>query len=202
MSKRFYRLPEERDSVPRDVGGIYQFRVRFPSNFELGLVDDKSDVSTAIANLQDFLERVSPTFQLPTLDGALRSSGIAKHLRQHFLVRAEAQNRKPPSSFLEHIYPKNEYTLGAAMSVIDVIRDAFTMAPPLYIGIAAEQSLGMRLDQHLANTTQLSERIKSVGLSWSMIEYQCIPIHDLTTIDMRKLEMLLQSIFKPKLSIR
>jgi len=79
---------------------------------------------------------------------------------------------------------------------------AFDVAPPVYIGIASRQSLGARLEQHLAGKTGVGERIKKLGLSWRYFEFRCTTLESEAGTKLTDLEKLLQTIFKPQLSER
>ena len=86
MQRRSFRLPDERDRVPRDLGGLYQFCLRFPTDYELGLLRVQPNLDSVRALLLRYFAETAPLFGLVGLIGELRSPAYAHHLRVVFTI--------------------------------------------------------------------------------------------------------------------
>ncbi len=83
------------------------------------------------------------------------------------------------------------------IEVLKVLRTAFDLSGPLYIGITARQSLLDRLNQHLSGDSAVYPGLESAGLSWDEIYFSWIEIDVLNSESLRSCEKLLQNVFKP-----
>lgn len=202
MLRRSYRLPEDSDRVPRDRGGIYQFCLRFPSDYELGLSRPEPNLESVKQHLHLFIVDVSALFGLVGLTGEAHSLASARHLRVAFSLTGRRTDTKDMASRMSLYLARTMGTVEMALMTTSVIRKAFEIAPPVYVGIAANQSLGARLDQHLSGSSHVAKRIHDLGLSWNHFEYRCSPLPVDAGPIMSDLETVIQGLFKPQLSDR
>jgi hypothetical protein len=202
ISQRTFRLPEDASRVPRDIGGIYQFCLRFPSDYELGLHHVAVNVGAARDHVLKFLSEVSLLFGGLGLTGFLRTPAQARHLQVQFDITGKRLDTKWCNERIAHYLRDSMRDAPAARAATKVLRMVFETAPPVYIGIASRQSLGARLEQHLAGKTGVAERIEKLGISWRYFEFRCTPLESEVASNLTELEKLLQTIFKPQLSER
>jgi hypothetical protein len=202
MQRRSFRLPDEVDRVPRDLGGIYQFCLRFPSDYELGLLRTQPDLESVRALLLRYFAETAPLFGLVGLIGELRSPAYAHHLRVVFTIDGKRTDTSAISERMAAYLLRTTTCVKDTLMTTAVIRKAFDIAPPVYVGIAAEQSLAARLNQHLSGSTNLAKRIAEFGMSWNHFEYRCSPLPVDSGPVIADLEVILQGIFKPQLSDR
>jgi hypothetical protein len=202
MHQHAYRLPDEASRVPRDAGGIYQFCLRFPTDYELGLRLPGADVSAARGHVLKFLTEVSPLFGVLGIKGLIHTLPRARHLQMRFVLNASRLDTKDSARRFEHHLGAAMSEISSAKATTSALKMAFAVAPPAYVGIASRQSLGARLEQHLAGQTGMAQRIAKLGLSWRYFEFRCTPLAQQQLTLLPDLEQLLQALFKPQLSDR
>lgn len=195
-------LPDEREEVPRQSGGIYQFSIRFPSLYELGLTSSSPNVDRVATAMTAYLCRVAPAFGIRDLNGFLNSAAQGTHLKTTFKVHATRHDLAQLHATIRNVFSSPAQTVDDIRAIASAVQFAFQMSPPLYIGIASDQSLGVRLDQHLSGSTHLATRLQSIDLEWRHLEFRCVPLPQCDRMAIRRLEKLLQATFKPTLSFR
>jgi hypothetical protein len=197
-----FLLPGQRDNVPSSFGGLYQFCVRFPSDYELGFQQSPTDLARICKVLIGFLTRVMPILGLGPLSGSLSTSQSGLHLRTTYKIAGGRSDIELTRQRFLQLMQTCEDDLEELRRVTRAMRLAFSAAPPIYVGLAVGQSLRARLDQHLAGSSTVAAEIQRHGLSWTNIEYRCVTLDTLSLPRVRALEQTIQSIFKPSLSER
>ena len=176
--------------------------MRFPTDYEIGLHRPEPDLERCKENVSNILTEVAPLFGGRNLTGALHTGASARHLQVKYSVHAARVDTSGFGDRIENYLKATMTARAAALATTAALRMAFDVAPPVYIGIAAKQSLGARLEQHLAGLTGVADRIADLGLSWRHLEFRCTPIDSQHEMAIPNLEKLLQTIFKPHLSER
>ena len=184
-----FRLPSEADKVPISSGGIYLFTLRFPTNYELS---GENNEDLLRFNIRKYLSMLSDT----KLSGTLSDPEKARHLHDHYSLSANVQLETCLSVALDDTVLSTIPT----KELISLLQDFFFFLPPIYVGLAYDQSLSERLSQHLGGQTQFSSRLRDSSLSWHELYYYCMPIENWNRTQVRYVETLFQAYAQPKLS--
>jgi hypothetical protein len=194
-----FRLLSEQGQVPADSGGLYLFRLRFPSNYELGFLPGTSpELSKVIATTANYLVKVQKALASTQLAGTLDDVNKANHLQTTYNLIATISSFEITSDVemaLNHCAER-----GSILELLNTIRIFFEFLPPLYIGMTSRQSLNERLCQHINETTKLHERLLACEISWTELTFTCLPIEEANMPRMITLEKIFQSLCKPQLS--
>lgn len=199
-----YQLLSDSDLVPKSVGGLYFFKLRFPSDFELGLdwnCTEPVDIAklTRIAN-----EYCMHAFDLAgsaQLEGDLREVARATHLQSCFTVGATRRVPVEVLSLLEQNLNQASKDKHQLRATLRATRAFFDQLPAAYVGMCSRQSLFDRLTQHTAGATGFAGRIRETGLGWNDLQFFAFPLEEFSSTDTRLLEKLFQSLIRPSLSI-
>lgn len=198
-----FRLPHELSRVPTDIGGIYSFCLRFPSDYELGLASHNVDVPRVRRRIEAFVERVTPVLKSPlALSGSLASGQDARHLRTVLTLQAERCDIAGPVTELRSYLVNSGDSVEALRNAAALLRLLFSSATPSYIGMTARQSLSARLLQHYQRRTKFGQALVAMGVPWTFFDFRCVPIDRLTPDVARSLERVAQTLFHPHLSSR
>lgn len=187
-------LPAGVDQIPNNFAGTYQFCLRFPSDYELGL-----SAETSLANVKNNIARHLSNFHNlnshPPMTGAI-SDRRGAHIRNKLVVTASAEKSSPVDfAALLHDFK----TTVQIMEVTRVLRESVFVASPLYIGIAKKQSLRERVEQHLDGKTRFSRELHKANLRWENI---CLKYTVITEKEhLRLIEKISQNLLKPTMSL-
>ncbi len=188
-----YHLPSEIYKVPDNVGGIYFFTLRFPTDYELGVYTDIEFLKIK-KNLMNFLDTFAFINSSKELDGIMKNSK-AIHLQTIFSLNAIENISIMPSGILNEITTANKEEL---VELIFILRSTLQFSKPIYIGLAKNQSLQTRLKQHISDQSNMHKFMHVNKLNWDMIQYNCFPLKN--TKLLRQIEKLLQNLVKPEFS--
>ena len=197
-----FLLPSQLGGVPHTSGGIYQFLLRFPSDFELGLRSVAPNLPRAAQVIARYIQRASAALSMSPLSGSISSARSALHLRTSYEVQCSRNDLLRVNELTVDVLARHQISLQELKQVAAALRLAFSAAPALYVGMAAKQSLQTRLKQHLNSQTAVSRAMDELGLSWRDLEYRCVALDESAMGAIRDLEQLVQAIFKPALSER
>jgi hypothetical protein len=199
-----YQLLSESDLVPKSVGGLYFFKLRFPSDFELG-IEWGSETQVDIAKLIRVANRYYlHAFDLAgsaQLEGDLREVERAAHLQSYFKVAAKRRVPDEALALVEQNLKQASKDQHQLRATLRATRAFFDQLPPAYVGMCSRQSLFDRLTQHTAGTTGFANRIRDTGLGWNDLQFYAFPLEEFSSTDTRLLEKLFQSLIRPSLSI-
>lgn len=192
-------LPEDIERLPNDSGGMYALFLSFPSDQELGFYETTLTLSQLKHNIQSLISRLLETYMSSRYHGTLKSGQTGRHLRQSLVILAKLDNVnnyiKTFDEKMKIAKSPDELRLLAAL-----IRGLFDALPPIYIGIATEQSLRTRINQHSAGATGFSDRLASANLSRSDLRCRIYPVPTALTHLLEEYELIVQNTFFPALS--
>lgn len=194
------RLLSEQRLIPTDRGGVYFLRMRFPSDYELGVYEGvPSDLSRVISLCSGAIERAVALLIPDQLEGTLHEQGKASHLKVEYRVGAGATRNHNVKELVEVLLsgPDPYLTLS---TVLEMLRHFFNQLPPVYVGMTSQQSLADRLEQHLSGTSGLAERLAKHRIDWNELWYGYMPLEGVESTEMRALEKMFQMIIRPPLS--
>jgi hypothetical protein len=136
------------------------------------------------------------------LAGSVATGHLGRHLRTSYRISCDRSDIEVTRQNLMELMNSCGEDEAEVRRVTRAMRLAFSSAPPIYVGLAVNQSLRARLDQHLSGNSVVSREIERYGLSWTNIEYRCVTLGTSSLPRVRALEQAIQSIFKPTLSER
>jgi hypothetical protein len=201
MTRTIYKLPADASLVPANQTGLYWFGLSIPAPHEVGLGSNSSAEEREKAQIQlsAILDRFSRVYCESELSGLLRDKRHS-HLSVAMDVTAIARRIVEPSHFL------NPWLGGAddteVFALLSALRRISASLPPIYVGLAYDQSLSDRLSDHLDGRSNLQFHLSRSGLQWQDLYYTCITIESLDKNIYRLLEKTLQSLYRPVFSNR
>jgi hypothetical protein len=196
-----YKLPVDANLVPSNQTGVYWFGLTIPAPHELGLeaTNSAEEQSKGRRALSTLLDRFSRVYCDSELVGQIRDVKHP-HLAIAMDVVATACRLTKPSEFLD---PWLNSTNGNdAASLLSALRAISASLPPIYVGLAYQQSLLDRLNDHLDGRSNLRSHLSRTGLDWQDLYFTCVEIQTLDKRSYRVLEMTLQSLYRPVFSHR
>lgn len=195
-----FRVPEELDRVSRVMGGIYHFSLRFPSNYELGYSDSKGvNIERVSEVLLRTIKKFDAVYSSESINGELSTPHKSSHLKTIYDIQASMSPKN-------HAYRLMKDYLSMPLSdkrlkdLINSLRLAYEMAPPLYVGMTYKQSLSGRLMQHYSGSSGFSDELKKYNLGWNNVIYKCIELEAENKSSIESIEDIIQSLFKPVFS--
>jgi hypothetical protein len=191
MTECRFTLPIEMESVPTDLFGIYAFRLCLPGDARLGLTAKTATPTHCTDELVARTHRLRQALNDNQLFGRLETIQ-APHLAQGFSLSAEP--------LLNSFHTQNLRSLIEVRIAASVLRYTIDMSLPLYVGMTAKQSFRQRLEQHMAGSSQFSNRLKVLKISWSDLQFAIRPL-DVPRGSVLAAERLAQSLLRPKVSI-
>jgi hypothetical protein len=196
-----FRLLSEQGRVPSDKGGLYFFKLRFPSNYELGLMPDRAaDLQHVLRTAAAYIEKVEKIATYGPLTGELSDGEKAPHMQTLYHLSAAVISTATIRTSVDQLV-RNSASRGKLDAALGILRLFFDYVSPLYIGMTERQSLSDRLNQHTSGGTLLYERLALCGIDWTELTFCCLPLDELNRTEVRALEKLFQSFCKPRLSI-
>lgn len=193
------QLPHESNTAPAYSGGVYFFNIRFPSDYELGITGKTIDLPATRGLINMKVQNLLSAIFSGSLFGCI-SDKKAEHLHASFEIIAERSDQTKTSQLVANQL-QNLTSPELLLDLTQVLRVAFDQLPPIYIGLAWQQSLHDRLQQHLTGQTALLTNLKNFNLSFYDLFFSCLPVKLDRRSDLRDLEKTLQSILKPIFSI-
>jgi len=195
------RIPEEIDQVPDYKGGIYSFSLRFPTDYELGLKSKIINCRRVALNIKNKLVELDEILNSNTMSGDVNNPLQSQHISRMYKVVFDEIKTPIQSELIDSVETK-KWNVEELTIVANALRQAFLYASPIYVGMTRKQSLKTRLTQHMSGDSQFSQRLKEKKLSWRDLYYHYIALDDFYIEMSADLEKLVQSIFKPSLSMR
>lgn len=137
---------------------------------------DEGDIKAAKRQLIKKLDFVSMVFNEREFDGYIQEKN--KSYKNRVLIELDG---KSIGSFNTKWLEERIYNIKDTVSLLKVIELLSTVFPPLYIGIAIDQTLSSRYDQHWNNYNNgkkgcFSSRLIESGIDWSDVSYMAVKI--------------------------
>jgi hypothetical protein len=193
-----FDLPLEVDSVPDTQYGVYAFRLSLPNDTQLGLTSS-ADPAVLAEDLARRVARIRWALSDLLLNGQM-SSNQATHMRQVFSVSANPVHPTAQEGFVLQLIGELGGDLKAVKSAASVVRYALELSAPIYVGMTSRQSFRIRLDQHMAGSTQFSDRLAKLKIGWSDLKFVIRPFH-VPAKAVRTAEQMAQALLKPRVSL-
>lgn len=190
--------------IPDQLGGFYCFRLKFPGAFELGL-SNEDNIPRGIENLRRAIVRYSSAIKKGELSGVLDNSGVQGVRADHLRVKYSVAMERVDTLSYDEVERLIDACLEGVFPVIDLVKYfdfAVQCIPPIYIGIAYDQSLRSRYSQHKAEGSLFRLRLKDLGLYWSDLQYSYNAQDNLPKKIFSHIEKVLQDITMPLGCIR
>lgn len=191
-----FDLPFEIEKIPTASGGLYYFRIRFPTDYELGLTTG-ADREAVLENLAGRVDRYAKAYAFCELKGTLHD-GKAEHMRTLLNIGGELVASSNPSFLLKTIAQSSKQI--PIEEITRVLRFAFSAARPIYIGLCHDQSFYERINQHVAGRTGLIPFLKKCHMSIADLSVHCLSLKVRSRANLREYERLTQAIFRPAFS--
>lgn len=185
-------------------GGIYAFHIRLIRRATVGLLipdASKEDLRRARNKLLLLLDR------LVELEARLHFSGEIHEIGhyEHHGRRVELKGSVTVTDYLKRVI--NRLPWADVPQFIRVLESVPTFLPPLYIGIALDQTLQSRYEQHKRafsagpSDDTFGGRVAASGLAWNDLIFSIAPQPNLRLTDtaVELLEDYLQYFSRPKL---
>jgi len=188
-------LPRGLEDVPNEVGGIYYFAFRLPSNYELGISPEvsKANMKKALDIFFGKRNNMMQAFSATSLCGSIKENK-QNHLAMRYSIRCDevstTLNENLKNILINGSYDKVEWTL-------DWIRKMLVSSPPIYIGITSKQTLRDRLKQHLDGQTVMKESLENLGFGWHDVAYECEKINFFDSKELREVEKSMHLLHRP-----
>jgi hypothetical protein len=199
-----FRLLSEHERVSKTSGGLYFFRLRFPSDFELGIEwagDKKPSVERIIAIAREYFLRASELAMPIDLEGRLLEPDKASHLQSEFELSATRRQNEALLQLLEVSFTKAAHSDPQLRAVLRATRLFFQHLPVAYVGMTTQQSLYDRLGQHINDATGFSKRLRARGYGWNDLTFSALELPEFSSADVRDLEKLFQCLVRPTFSL-
>jgi len=195
------KLPSDLLKVPKNIGGIYLFRLDFPTDYELGLSQSNNvDLNSVRTLLDKSIHAIIKVLYGTKLNGRLNNDAIGMHLRMEYEVNTNLREIFSADDCVNFLLTTN-ISIHDLMEISAVIRYFVQQTPPIYIGMSSKQSLYDRLMQHISSETNFAKQLLSYDLSWSDLQYSYIGLSNKESSRIRSLEKIVQFICKPTLSM-
>jgi len=190
------KLPRGLVYVPDNIGGIYYFTFRLPSNYELGLLPENGEreMASVLNILHEKLDKIALAYSSSFLKGVIKENKQA-HLAKSFSVESFEEMTVIPSEILSSISIKDSYEKLAG--ILSLIRKLLMNSPPIYIGITSKQTLQDRLRQHLDGQTGMKASLEQLGFGWQDVGFAFEAINILDDKELRAIEKTLQLLNRP-----
>ncbi len=199
MTETKFNLPMEADSVPDDAFGIYAFRICLPNDARLGLTATNADPIQHATELVRRAQRLKSAISDDGLTGRVRTRQ-APHLCQSFTIHAEPDISTYHIESLHCLISELGGDIYAVKTAAAVLRYTIEMSLPLYVGMTSKQSFRQRLDQHMNGSSQFSDRLKELRITWSDLQFSIRPLA-VPRRAVMSAERLAQTILRPRASL-
>lgn len=208
LSLEFFSDTDYRD-IPSSPG-IYAFYLRPISPTSVGLLEtlprSKDHAARVRRRFSTLIDKFITLSRTSHARGVIREVGRAGHLATNFSVALDESVPTDPISGLSATIP--EADLRTALMLCGRIS---IFAQPIYVGIALEQTLRDRYEQHRRDHSSDSSdmntfggRLQSQGFAWSDVVFGCMATESrpLERGTMRFLEKYFQALTRPVFSKR
>ena len=197
------RLPMDLVEIPENDCGIYIFRLRFPSDYELGLKEvDMRTIGMVLGRIEKRLEIfhsiLNDSDYSGHIEGPVSSNG---HLKAHIKLKGKTKKMASISEYLSRI-TANISEVDALISITSAFRSIVEKSPPIYVGIAQKQTLRSRLSQHADYQTHFAKRLRKAGLAIDDLHLEFHALSSKLLNSVGDIETLVQYLFKPTMSLR
>lgn len=193
-----YKLLSEISDVPDDIGGIYSFYLRFPTDYELGIIEGRAiDVNKTGRLITLKLNQFSSILSDRNYSGFIRDES-ALHLRKHYSLLANRKNLVTATDLIEPLI--EGVSLDNLKQTTHAVRTFLEHTGPIYVGMSIDQSFRERLSQHVNGETIFSKELESANIGFSSLCVACLPLSNVDRDKTRATEKLLQWLLKPTLS--
>lgn len=175
--------------------GIYIFKLRLPSYGRLTEGDERN-VELLRKRLSQRLASYSSVILEGELSGTV-SDGRGSHIRRTLNVVASEMLFDMTTllaSLAEGVLGRN------GRSTYELFNFMTNQLPPLYVGMAFDQSLNERLLQHIELKTSFSEKMRKFDLGWSESSIDVVIYNESNKIELRNWEKVVQSTLRPVFS--
>ena len=172
--------------MPANQTGVYWFGLVIPAAHEIGLLPERlpDDRARARLELTSTLDRFARVYGDNKLSGRLRDSRH-RHLAVALDVHAVAHRLIEPGHFFSRwMQSAADADVGEMLRNLRRISECL---PPVYVGLAHEQSLADRLRDHLEGRSNLLGHLKRTDLHWQDLYYRCVAIESLDKASYRVL---------------
>jgi hypothetical protein len=199
MLEKSFDLPLAIESVPDNEFGLYAFRLNLPNDARLGLTAPDADPKAQVLELSKRIHRLRVAIGENQMTGQV-SSSQAPHLSQLFTLTADPVLQTFHLDHLSELIDELGGDLAAVRTAASVVRYAIDLSLPLYVGMTARQSFRERLFQHMNGTTQFSDRLRKIHVTWSDLKFVIRPMN-VPRRAVGSAEKLVQSLLKPRVSL-
>lgn len=201
MDQHRFHIPSQLDRLPADMGGLYMFSLRFPSNYELGISSWEGASVEQVSNVwnlvQLHLKRANHLMANHTLEGEIVERGKAQHLALSFVSQLQTNHSQRLLELLDSLQPD----IRVLKEISVILRRVYDVMPPFYVGMTSSQSFSDRVGQHISGQTHLSQRLADHSVPWNEVVVSIIPVHGVDSSELRAVEKLSQLVLRPTLSL-
>ena len=192
-----YPLPNGIGRAPDNIGGIYGFFLRFPSNLELGLTDDNVNLDRTKALMLCQIVSIERGLHKMPLEGILSNSKLGEHIRSSYSLRADPMKRSSSIADLKKLDFWDD--LEGQLMLADILRESVKKCKPLYIGLAEKQTIRDRISSHYEMRSVFGKKIKENNIGWDILGFSFISIDPkyYNKKNIRSFEKMLQRLTNP-----
>lgn len=187
------------------VPGVYAYYVSFMSRRSLGLFQGECVASDDIQNAKRILEKKFKRYlalrKQRQYRGKIRDGARHGHLSPSYEVELEENFSELPLRALLAMKDKE------FINALDMMESTLLLQPPVYVGIAVDQTLRDRCLQHKSDFELGSEgssfgsRLRKMGLEWSDLIYVARASKSYGA-ELKEVEKAIQLLVNPILSLR
>jgi len=195
-------VPQDLTLVSDTKTGVYCFQLRFPSSAELGIGDKSISLDTVKENILDKLDAFDQALNFQKMRGSFRDEARkGMHMLSLFEFNGNSRKLNPVTNLFNDAQKSGLLSTEDEVKMyIEISARMIDVLPPVYIGIATEQSLRTRLKQHLAGGSSVLEKLIEYDLSWPDVVFKCVEQDGLNKGMARNLEKTFQGLARPKFS--
>lgn len=192
---------EEIPAVP----GLYAYYISFLSRRSLGLfhgsVVSESDISNAKLILARKFKQFLALRKERRYEGSVRDAQRYTHISPSYNVWLEENFAAAP---IDALLAMDDATF---LSAVDVLESTLLLQSPVYVGIAIDQTLRDRCQQHRsdfykgAGNSGFGSRLKKFGFEWADLVFVASPSRAYGN-ELREVEKAVQLLINPILGLR
>ena len=192
-----YPLPNGISKAPENIGGVYAFFLRFPSNLELGLLSEDVDLYRTKELILKQLSLVENGLKRFPLKGKLSDLKTGEHMRLNYALNANPIARSSSVTELSRLDVWNSFE--NQLMLTDMLRQSVATCKPLYVGLAEKQSIRERIISHYELRSTFGRQVKQNNIGWDIVGFSFITVSPeyYSQKNMRTFEKLLQRLTNP-----
>lgn len=196
----------ECSKIPREPG-LYAFYIEPATPAKLGLYRNARHApevaEAARLSLVRRIKRLFSVLRRGEMSGYLEERGRGRHIAKSLSLRAEIAGKVCDENKI-HALPAP-----ALFDFADALQSITLLSQPVYVGIAVEQTLYQRYQQHKLSflrrddsPTNFGGRVREAGLDWDDLVFTCVTleVRELHEELLRALEWYLQAVAQPVFS--